>query len=289
MDDVAEVASLAEGLDATARRRLWLVWRITQHCHASELNAALEGLMKLDEFIVSGRRPDSAGVAHSGNENAEAASADGANGYPGQLVSAAAAAAHPPKSQSAGTEGKNGRPQRSLLDCEARSRFIAEAVRNPDNRHLAQVFGLTVRQAHAIRVALSKLIVQARREQGVSVPQLTPRAVRRSAPHAPSLDRDEELKLQEEFLRARPPPPTSVEDIVRYLRQKGDVVFSDGDRFVLNYRLKLTPAQLVDRANAKRRESSQQPFVVEQPSHNEVAVVANVRLEAGDAEVPCPV
>ena len=283
-DDIAEVASLAEGLNATARRRLWLVWRVTQHCQASDINAALEGLIKLDEFIVSGRCQSVANI-QNGNTSADP---NAALGDPAQLARATESAALSDRSQSVAADGRNGRPQRSLLDSDARGRFVAEAARNSDNRHLAQVFGLTVRQAHAIRVALSKLITQAQREQGVNAQQPVPRPVRRGSPLAPSLDRQTELKLQEEFLRAKAPPRTSLEDIVRYLRQKGDVVFSDGDCFMLNYRLKLTPAQLIDRANAKRRESNQDSFVLEQPNHagGQGTVDGDVHLEDSNGAMP---
>ena len=47
-----------------------------------------------------------------------------------------------------------------LLDETTRRRFVEEAIQNPDNRRLATRFGLSVRQAHAIRVALRKEIMR---------------------------------------------------------------------------------------------------------------------------------
>jgi hypothetical protein len=68
--------------------------------------------------------------------------------------------------------------------------------------------------------------------------------------------------MQEAFLKERPPvqPPVTVDTVVQFLRQRGDVVFRTGEGFSLNSCAVLNAAELVDRANRKKAELGQTPF-----------------------------
>jgi hypothetical protein len=165
-----------------------------------------------------------------------------------------------------------GGSRRRLLDPATKESFALEAARNNDNRHLAKTFNLTVRQAHAIRVSLSRRIEEIRSHGVVGnghAPQAAgapKRAAERRAAQAPTAadlqaQRAVELALQEEFLKARPPATPTVDDVVRYLRQIGDVVVrADEGAYRVNDRLKLSEPELVERANRKRLDRHQPAF-----------------------------
>jgi hypothetical protein len=73
-------------------------------------------------------------------------------------------------------------------------------------------------------------------------------------PKKPELDRATELKMQEVFLSRKPQAAITLDDVVRFLRQRGDVVVHKEDNFVINHRRTMTAAELVAWANAKRVE-----------------------------------
>jgi hypothetical protein len=75
----------------------------------------------------------------------------------------------------------------------------------------------------------------------------------RAASSEPHLSRDEELALQQQFLRQRAPAPCTVDDVIRYLRQRGDSVVTHDGGYLVNERLVLTKDQLVARANRQRK------------------------------------
>ena len=149
--------SLCGDLDASARRRMWLVGQVIGRSTISELQSALEAVAKLEMFIGRGYpSTDKAPFSHAGR-----------NGHSGQPLAQPSPGLHivarPADAAALGARQRIG--YRPLLDGQKRDQFIREAARNSDNRHLAQVFNLTVRQAHAIRVGLSKSIDRARGEQ----------------------------------------------------------------------------------------------------------------------------
>lgn len=257
MGDLADdvIASLSQDLDAAARRRLWLVGQIIGRSSVTELGFALETVAKIEDFIAKGCPSDTvgmngqAGTALVGVNNPDGIPQRGAHGFASTTTSLEAS--HP-----AEISHVHRVANRPLLDPQKRDEFIREAARNSDNRHLAQVFGLTVRQAHAIRVGLSKFITEAQAKNGqpASVTKLNCRQTQTP------VDRETELKLQEDFLRSRPAAAPTLEDVVRYLRQSGDVVVLNGDNYCVNYTLTLTATELIERANAKRCARRQPPF-----------------------------
>lgn len=232
--------SLAEGLDASARRRFWLVAQFISRCSVSEIESAISASSKVEAFIANGYRSSCNPI---GPRNVAASVSPGsikiqtAQTIDRDLLPTPAASV---VSQNVvAIDGKYRNARRQLLDKDTRTRFIQEASINSDNRHLAQIFGLSVRQAHAIRVGLSKFIAEARREI--------------------------ELQMQHDFLRNKSAAGATMDDVVRYLRQINDVVVPNGQNYVVNYKLALTAEQLLERANAKRRERNQKPLVIEGP------------------------
>jgi len=234
--DVLSAKSLAEDLDAPARRRFWLIAQLIARCNVTEVESALSAAAKVEAFIANGGKSSAAPIGPIGIATIDHSNANGA-----QLVARNEIAPAPTASSNAQNiveiGGKYRNARRQLLDKETRSRFIQEAAVNPDNRHLAQLFGLSVRQAHAIRVGLSKFIADGRREI--------------------------ELQMQDDFLKNKTATGATMDDVVRYLRQINDVVVPNGQNYVVNYKLGLSAEQLLERANAKRRERKQTPFVLD--------------------------
>jgi hypothetical protein len=254
-----DVTSLTGDLDAAARRRFWLAEWILERCSIGEIEPALAIAAKIEAFIAGADSCNNSGRSCRGAAATPAPAQDivagSGSSHAIQSAKISADSSVPPASRNGVANGERCHPaNRPLLDQETRERFIREAARKPDNRHLAQTFGLSVRQAHAVRVGLSKLIAQAQREPS--------RGVSNSKGSGAPIDAETERKMQEDFLRTRPPAPPTIDDVVRYLRQVGDVVVPHGEAYTVNYRLTLTSEQLLDRANNKRRERALDPFVL---------------------------
>jgi hypothetical protein len=258
-EGLLDVTSLTGDLDAAARRRFWLAQWLLERCSISEIEPGLAIAAKIEAFIAGGDSCNNSDRSCPGAAATPAAAQGIASGSRSShaILSAKISAdpsVSPASRNGVGIGGRCHPANRPLLDQETRDRFIREAARKPDNRHLAQTFGLSVRQAHAVRVGLSKLIAQAQRDpsRGVS------NSKRAGAP----IDAETERKMQEDFLRTRPSAPPTLDDVVRYLRQIGDVVVPHGETYIVNYRLTLTSEQLLERANNKRRERALDPFVL---------------------------
>lgn len=258
-EDLLDVPSLTGDLDAAARRRFWLAQWILERCSIGEIEPALAIAVRIEAFIAgvdscsNGGRSCRGAVATPAAAQGIASGSESSQATQSTKISADPSVS-PASRNGVGIGGGCHPANRPLLDAETRGRFIREAARKPDNRHLAQVFGLTVRQAHAIRVGLSKLIAQARSDLS--------RGVSSSKTVGAPIDAETERKMQEDFLRTRPPAPPTIDDVVRYLRQVGDVVVPHGETYIVNYRLTLTSEQLLERANNKRREHALDPFVL---------------------------
>src|SRR5262249_21999443 len=129
------------------------------------------------------------------------------------------------------------------------------------------------RQAHAIRVGLSRRIAEFRRElaegeparaaqAGASKHPVKVGAPKRSTPPV-AIGRETELSLQEEFLKRKLAPPATFEAVISFIRQTGDAVVRADGGYRVNESTLLTPSQLVDRANRKRRERNLPSFALE--------------------------
>ena len=88
------------------------------------------------------------------------------------------------------------------------------------------------------------------------------RADRRDGCRRPAYNPTAEREQQENSLRQRPAPPPSLDDVVRFLRQLGDIVVRNGDHYSVNYSLSLTAQELVMRANRTRAAKGKPPFEV---------------------------
>ena len=294
---VIDVSSLGGDLDAPARRRLWFLGQVIQGCGLADVESALAGAKLLEDFVVSGRRIALAGTVGDIHKSAS------------DMLGAPARVALQERTDAPGESAEQPRARGLLLDDNTRERFIAEAVRNPDNRHLAVMFGLSVRQAHAVRVAFRHMIAAAQAvfkdaigERDESEPAAGPESaraplprigaashvfkaqrvsqvVRAEAPRAgrpparqakgakrvAEMDRETELRLQSEFLAQKPSPTHTMEDVVRFLRQQGDVVLMEGAYYRVNYAQRFDQEELVARANNKRASRGLAPFVIPRP------------------------
>src|SRR6202035_4936989 len=133
-------------------------------------------------------------------------------------------------------------PQRRQLNRSSQMEFFKAIARGATNGELAERFGLTKRQAHALRIGM----------------------VRRSRSVEPA-SRTE-----------RQAPPATVEaEIIRFLRQIGDVVLKEDDVFVVNSILRLNFQELISRANTKRLQRGKPTFEFPQPDRPQIAALAN--------------
>jgi hypothetical protein len=136
-----------------------------------------------------------------------------------------------------------------LLDVARRQAFIAALERGANNDELARTFGITRRQANGLRMGILK------QRPGLCPPR------RPTASPAKEIDRETELRLQNDFLNRRPRVEETLEDVVRFLRQRDDVIVRSGQNFVVNG-AELSPAELLERANEKCQTLHRPPFPV---------------------------
>jgi hypothetical protein len=263
-------SQLFSGLDISAQRRLWFLKML---CESAAPQDALRLAERMERFVVHGieRGPDEARSAGrvlppAGADLAQPAATAGewmVLPHLPQVANAPSAAAAPrvetfvpepggerlpaapPSAAVEPISGPAYRPASGddgrLLDGPARQAFIAALRHGADNDELARTFGITRRQANGLRMGIVK------RQPGLAVPK--------RAPDRPKgLDRETELRMQEEFLGRRPRAEDTIDDVVRFLRQRGDVIVRAGEDFTVNRGSTLTPSQLVARANQKRLE-----------------------------------
>jgi hypothetical protein len=112
-----------------------------------------------------------------------------------------------------------------------RNEFLDAIRAGATNHQLAQRFGLTLRQANGLRIGLA-----------------------RRKTHAHRLEQGEELVGQ------KTAAPEVMDEVVRFLRQTGDIVVRSGENYLVNTRYILTATQLVERANRKRMERGRPGF-----------------------------
>jgi hypothetical protein len=136
--------------------------------------------------------------------------------------------------------------RKNVLDAAQRTEFEHAIASGADNNELATRFRLTRRQAHGLRIGY------ARGKAGATA--------KRPEDCKPSYDAAAERQQQESFLRDRPPQPPTIDDVVRFLRQQGDVIVRNGDGYMVNYSLALSAEELVARANRKRTANGKPPF-----------------------------
>jgi hypothetical protein len=243
MKDLSEInaAGLCADLDAAGQRRLWLVQLLLERCGDSNPMAALELASRFEHFI---------------SRSAEATLETAGGVTTPTPMDAASSTIHPdagPATCAADNPVRLTRGRTPLLDQNARERFVSVALTGADNRDLAREFQLTVRQAHAVRLSL------ARQNPQVKVGLKSTHGAKPPS----NLSRAEELTLQEEFLQRRPAPKQTIDDVIRYVRQRGDTVVCQNGRYLVNGRSLLSASELVSRANRYREGRGDPPFKLE--------------------------
>ena len=221
--------TLFHELDSHGRRRLRLLQFLLEKL---EPNEALSLAQQMEDFVLGG----------ASEREQRASSTDGDEG-----------GTRPPawtvRAVESGKRGGEEGQQRGRLLADESLRAFAEAIAaGVSNAELASRFGFTPRQANGLRMGL------ARRNPALRAVSST------LEKRPPTLDRETELKLQEAFLMKKPAPAATLDDVVQFLRQRGDVVFRSGGGFSVNSRLTLSAKELIARANKKRSELGQAPF-----------------------------
>jgi hypothetical protein len=238
MEQIIPKEPLFEGLNPDGQRRLYFLLLVADQMEMREAFALAERM----ETFITARAASLVGVpilsadAGAATSRGEGACAvENGNGVQGATSSADAPPAFDEAVQASPA------PQRRL-DRSAQMEFFKAIARGATNAELAERFGLTKRQAHALRIGM----------------------VRRSRSVEPA-SRTE-----------RQAPPATVEaEIIRFLRQVGDVVLKEDDAFVVNSILRLNFQELVARANTKRLQRGKPTFEFPRPDTPRIAPVAN--------------
>jgi hypothetical protein len=216
MEQIIPKEPLFEGLNPDEQRRLYFLLLVADQVEVREALALAE---RMETFIIAraaslvgvpNLSPDVGAVTSHGE--GECAVENG-NDDPGATSYANA----PPSDEEAVQASPTS--QRRQLDRSSQMEFFKAIARGATNAELAEQFGLTKRQAHALRIGM----------------------VRRSRAAHPA-NRSER----------QAPPATTEEEVIRFLRQIGDVVVKEDDVFVVNSILRLNLHDLVARANTKR-------------------------------------
>lgn len=222
--------TLFQELDCHSRRRLWLLQFLLGKLEPED---ALILAQQMETFVLGTAparvRPRCAGESGPGNRNDVWAVR--------------------PASATQGRDADQAQQRGRLLADDSLREFVHAIAAGLSNAELAARFGFTPRQANGLRMGLSKRNPPLR--GAAFAPECKP----------PHIDRATELKLQEAFLQKKAAPPATLDDVVQFLRQRGDVVYRSGTGFSVNNRLTVTAEELVARANKKRCELGQAPFV----------------------------
>jgi hypothetical protein len=224
-----ESLDIFEGLSQPGQRRLWLLHNLLQKLEPEE---ALRLAERMEKFVL-------AGDAVSFSPSRQATEEEG-----GRVAGSMPPFAGKPHAASPARPRPSGS---RLLEGASLQEFTEALMAGADNSELARRFSLTPRQANGLRMGIEK-----------RYPQL--RAVKRAQPKRPELDRTTELQMQEAFLRQKPAVTATLEDVIRFLRQRGDVIVRAGDSYIVNDRATMTAEELVARANQKRAQLQRPPF-----------------------------
>jgi hypothetical protein len=155
------------------------------------------------------------------------------------------------KPDSVGSPAPSRRPAtrtRLALSHEQRERLMDRLAKGATNAELAGEFGLSLRQAQGIRMGTAR----------------------------------KNSKIRHEVINGAKRPdagsalPTSVDAIIRYLRQRDDVVVPQGEgEFLVNGRFQLSTAELVSRANKMRSRQGKPEFQLANPRRAQIQATAS--------------
>jgi hypothetical protein len=121
--------------------------------------------------------------------------------------------------------------------------FFKAIARGATNAELATRFGLTKRQAHALRIGMIR-----RTRAG------------RSAKSRDREHKSEGVEIVDDRRVSQQQDTPDEAEIVRFLRQTGDVVVKDGEVFTVNSILRLTFQEVIARCNARRLQRGKPTF-----------------------------
>jgi hypothetical protein len=228
--------SLGNDLDAAQRRRLWIVGQVLGGggTHGSPADA-FELALGLERFISSGLDCGERDRSENGPHAPRSGDRSGLLSRPAPAVSTQAVSTQASVAPAS--------PQPSRDDAGRGRSDVRQSVAGGPVPGTADG-SLAVRLAHSLAAGQAGKLHLTRRPQG------RPGSAVSSQRH---LSRDEELALQQQFLRQRAPSPYTVEDVIRFLRQRGDSVVTHDAGYLVNERLVLTRDQLITRANRKRK------------------------------------
>lgn len=131
--------------------------------------------------------------------------------------------------------GSTRRRCRLTISPECRAQLIDRLAEGAENAALATEFGLGPRQVQGMRMGAAREIAARRRQQQAEHP-------------------------------APPDAAAALADVVLYLRRQDDVVVGQEDgRYLVNGRFRLTPSELVARANRMRQRQGKPSFRLSPP------------------------
>jgi hypothetical protein len=252
METILRTECLFDGLTSDERRRLYFLLLVADKLHPREALAFAE---RMDEFIsrkAVSSEPNSPPFASVNNPTGESSRTVQTNGSEPEFGNSGDES--PAANNMAGTSRAsanhpasfNGTPfSLRSLDSSTQIEFFKAVARGATNAELAERFGLTKRQAHTLRIGM----------------------MRRSRAGSSSKSRDHQLSAggvltpegRHGSERQKALAAGEIE-VVRFLRQTGDVVVKDGEVFAVNSILRLTLQELIARANARRLQRGKPTF-----------------------------
>jgi hypothetical protein len=222
-DHLAFIQAIAEPM----QRRCWLLSRALDFLPPDE---AMDWAQQADDFIVRGNAgPRSAVAAVRPDSAAVTAPHCGEARIEARDTVTVAPASERPAA-----------PGRPTIAADRRQQLIERLASGAKNADLAAEFGLTAKQVQGVRIGCGREI-----------------AARREAVKPHPVDHEPAATTA---LAA--PPATSIDEVVRYLRQQDDVVVPQASgEFLVNARFRLPPDELVSRANRMRARQGKPEFV----------------------------
>ncbi len=231
---MAFARGVASDLDSAGRRRLWLVELVLAGGAPRSPTDALELAACLDRFI-------SVGLAYG--ESAPRSSASRAAPQWAPSVDPAGGGRAPNEPQ---PRPRTGAPP---IASGVHERVASVPESGAADGTIVERSQRSVGQAQISRLSLARQQSQARPNG-------------RSVPAKSHLSREEELALEQQFLRQRAAAPSTIDDVIRFLRQRGDSVITHEGGYLVNERLVLTRDQLIARANRYRKHMGAPLFAI---------------------------
>lgn len=235
---------LCEDLDEAGRRRWWIVQVVVERLMEDNPARALELAFRFEQFIQRGGFDTSARPEPQPPRE------------PVPTPPVVAAAGAPAKERASTDSARAARLRVPLLPSETRAAFAAVAATGVDNRELARRFQLTVRQAHAIRLSMARQRPEVRPQGNAGANRSGGAGMPRNGAAGREL---EESSLHQRSQQGA----ATIEEVIHFLRQRGDDVVKREGNFLVNGRLPMNADQLIARANQQRHRMGAMPFEVD--------------------------